>query len=136
MTQPPALDVASIEAIARRTAELLRDELLAELGALVADHRGDHDGKLIDVKEVARRFDVGVDYVYANAGRLGAIRLGGGPRARLRFDPAMVDKALRADAAAPPEPTPPRPRSPRRPAAKRQPSELLPIKEGRRGARG
>ena len=46
--------------------------------------------------EVARRFGVTCSYVYSHAERLGAIRLGDGPRARLRFDPEIVSDRLSA----------------------------------------
>ena len=74
------LDPETIEELARRVAELLRDRGL--------------DGELIDAGEVARRFGVTRDYVYAHAGRLGAIRLSSRPRARLRFDPKRVAEAM------------------------------------------
>jgi hypothetical protein len=74
------LDRGTIEAVAQRVAELLRD--------------GGRDGELIDAAEVARRFGVTRDYVYAHAGRLGAIPLSSRPRARLRFDPKRVAEAM------------------------------------------
>ena len=74
------LDPETIEEVAQRVAELLRDRGL--------------DGELIDAGEVARRFGVTRDYVYAHAGRLGAIRLSSRPRARLRFDPKRVAEAM------------------------------------------
>jgi hypothetical protein len=76
------LDAESIEAVAQRVAEMLRD--------------GGVEGELIDAAEVARRFGVTRDYVYAHAGRLGAIPLSQGPRARLRFDPKRVAEAMGA----------------------------------------
>jgi hypothetical protein len=74
------LDPDSIEAVAQRVAELLRD--------------GGLHGELIDAAEVARRFGVTRDYVYAHAGRLGAISLSNRPKARLRFDPRRVAEAM------------------------------------------
>jgi hypothetical protein len=70
----------SVEAVAQRVAELLGDTGL--------------HGELIDAAEVARRFGVTRDYVYAHAGRLGAIPLSSRPRARLRFDPKRVAEAM------------------------------------------
>lgn len=109
-----ALDPTTIEAIALRTAELLR---------------GEHVGpELIDAAEVARRFGVSRDWVYDNAERLGAVPLGEpgeGRRPRLRFDPERVADALSAR----PHPrTDPQPkRAPRRrpPLAR---ADLLPIR--------
>jgi hypothetical protein len=55
-------------------------------------------GRYGDVRAVCSRFDVSVDYVYAHARELGAIRLGEGPKARLRFDLATVERRLRENA--------------------------------------
>lgn len=41
-------------------------------------------------RQVAAHYDVGVSFVYQHADELGAIRLGGGRRPRLRFDPRVV----------------------------------------------
>lgn len=66
-----------IEQIAVRVVELLRDE-------------GKASGRLIDATEAARRLGISRATVYARSGELGAIRIGDGPRARLRFDPAAL----------------------------------------------
>lgn len=84
MTASMHLDDASVEAVARRVADLLRGEGIA--------------GKLIDTVEVARRFNVSRDFVYDHADDLGAIRLGSGPKARLRFDPVVVAEQLATSA--------------------------------------
>ena len=106
MSEALTLDAASIEAVAQRVAELLGT-------------RQEHE--LIDAQAVADRFSVSRDWVYEHATDLGAIRLGDGPRARLRFDPERVAEALapRPFAAAPPPPRRKRPSS--------APVELLPI---------
>jgi site-specific DNA-methyltransferase (adenine-specific) len=49
---------------------------------------------LVDATEVAVYLGVHRSWVYENAARLGARRLGDGPRARLRFDLAEVDERL------------------------------------------
>lgn len=103
------LDEASVEAVAHRVAELLRGESTA--------------GELVDVAEVARRFNVSRDYVYEHAAELGAVRLGGGPRARLRFDLETVAERLGASAE-----SPPRLARPRRRGAKAPGAELLPVR--------
>src|SRR5689334_18867587 len=72
------LDDASIEAIARRVAELL-----AKTGG----------ERLVSASELAKRLGVERPWVYSNARKLGAVRLSNGPRAQLRFD---VDRALLA----------------------------------------
>src|ERR1700758_5383611 len=75
-----AFDVEEIEALA---------EHLAELVASARPSIG-----LVDARELAEELGVARDWVYANAERLGGVRLGDGPRARLRFD---VDRAREAD---------------------------------------
>ena len=74
---PPTM----VEAIARRVAELLRTDLgLAP--------------RLLTPGEVADRFAVSRTWVYEHASELGAIRLGDGPKARLRFDANAVSEVL------------------------------------------
>ena len=50
----------------------------------------DDPGELWTARRVATHYAVGVHFIYAHADELGAIRLGAGPRPRLRFDPAVV----------------------------------------------
>jgi hypothetical protein len=71
------LDDEDIEAIAERVVAKLRP---ARVG-------------LVDAKELARTLGVERGWVYAHADALGAVRLGAGSRARLRFD---VERALNA----------------------------------------
>jgi hypothetical protein len=49
---------------------------------------------LADAAEVARRLRVHENWVYAHADELGAIRLGDGEKARLRFDLGRVARAI------------------------------------------
>ena len=72
-----ALDAATIRAIAREVARLTGP-----------------GGGLLTASEVAVAFNVTRGWVYAHADELGAIRLGDGPRPRLRFDPAVVTQRL------------------------------------------
>jgi len=51
---------------------------------------------LVDAAGLAAVLGVSRDYVYAHAGELGAIRLGTGPRPRMRFDPARALDVLAA----------------------------------------
>jgi transposase-like protein len=81
----PLLDDHAIEAIARRVTQLLRQDPVA------AAHE-----RLVSAAEIARRFGVSRAWVYENADRLGAVRLGRGARPRLRFDPQKVKKRLDA----------------------------------------
>lgn len=74
------LDDDSVNAVADRIVQLLRAE---SIGC-----------ELIDVAEVARRFSLSRDYVYEHADDLGAVRLGSGPKARLRFSPTTVRERL------------------------------------------
>lgn len=73
-------DPSLVDAVARRVVELLREE-----GAVSRE-----GPRLLTVAAVSQEFGVSTDWLYANARRLGAIRLGSGPRARLRFDRATI----------------------------------------------
>ena len=75
------LTAADVEAIARRVADLLAETAPSHPHLLDA-------GALADLLGVTRSF------VYEHADDLGAIRLGDGTRARLRFDPATARAAL------------------------------------------
>jgi hypothetical protein len=118
MAVAPGLDLTLVDVIAKRVLELL----------------GDRDGdevQLLTVAQVARRFQVHPSWVYANARRLGALRLGTGPKAPLRFDPRRVALAVED----PPESDSPPVSSPRAPepprarggTAARRKRGLLPI---------
>jgi hypothetical protein len=81
---------------------------------LLEQHRGyQRRVGLATVGEVADRLGVSTSWVYANKEKLGAIRLGRGPKARLRFD---LERAIGAVTSAP-QAEPRRPaRPPRRPS--------------------
>lgn len=81
MAVAPELDLRLVDLIAQRVLELL------------GDRNGD-EIQLLTVAQVARRFQVHPSWVYANARRLGALRLGTGPKAPLRFDPRRVALAV------------------------------------------
>jgi hypothetical protein len=49
---------------------------------------------LIDANALAIELGVSRDFVYEHANELGVLRLGSGPKARLRFDPAVARGAL------------------------------------------
>src|SRR5581483_6881168 len=70
-------------------AQLVTDEIQAR--RLVESRPG-----LVDATELAALLGVERGYVYENATRLGAIRLGEGPRARLRFNPEEASARLRS----------------------------------------
>src|SRR5262245_34567361 len=50
--------------------------------------------RLVDPQELAQILGVTRDYVYRHAGDLGGVRLSSGPRARLRFNPALALERL------------------------------------------
>ena len=70
------LSAGDVEAIAEATAR----RLVEFVGG-----RGKTFG-LVGPRELAEGLGVSLDYVYAHATELGALRLGSGPKARIRFD--------------------------------------------------
>jgi len=80
------LDSEDIEAIAERAAHRVVQML---------DRPGERAHQLLEAKELARKLSVSVDYVYTHAMDLGAMRLGDGPKARLRFDLRTAQRAMR-----------------------------------------
>jgi hypothetical protein len=114
------LGASSIEAIARRVIELLDGQLSA-----VPDRAA-----LIDVRELARRTGMSCTWIYAHAHELGVIRLGKGPKARLRFKPDTVERLITY---AQPPPAQMRPATWRpHPTSRTTDVELLPIKRAYR----
>jgi hypothetical protein len=87
------LDPADIEAIADLVAKRLavRDTRPAEIGLATAG-------------QVAERYGVSLSWVYANKRRLGAVLLGDGPKARLRFDLEHIARVLETRAERPSQP--------------------------------
>jgi hypothetical protein len=83
------LDREDIEAIAQRLVQLV-------------DHSADRV-ELVGVEAVARHLGVSGAWVYRNADRLGALRVG----RRLRFDLGEVDRLLAAPPPRPPTTTTP-----------------------------
>jgi hypothetical protein len=71
-----------VDAVARRVIELLQDSAPRP------------SAQLLTVSEIATRYRVRPSWVYAHKRELGVIRLGDGPKARLRFDAAVVASAL------------------------------------------
>ncbi len=89
---PMPLELA-LPYLLRRMAGLQReiDDLSARLPEPLP---AGNDQRLLSAAEVADRFGLSRDYVYEHSERLGAIRLGTGSRARLRFRPELVERAL------------------------------------------
>jgi hypothetical protein len=90
------LDVAMVDrvltdgdvaAIAEATAERIA-EMVSPPGTFA----------LVDARRLARDLGVSIDYVYAHATELGAMRLGFGPKARIRFDLDRARQAVEARA--------------------------------------
>jgi hypothetical protein len=75
-----AVEPDDLELLAERIAELLANQAMESRQM----------GQLVDAAAVARLLGVSRATVYAKADELGAIRLGNGKRARLRFDPARI----------------------------------------------
>lgn len=116
------LDHDDIEAVAARLAEL------------VADDAGEPMPRLVDAATLAQILGVSRATVYAKAEELGAVRLGTGKRARLRFDPSAIVAGNRGREDSLKRSSPRRRRS-RRSPQEREPN-LLPILGGRTSPRG
>lgn len=111
----------AVEQIAQRVVELLR----------AGDaERGEPDSaaRLVSAAQLARRLGVTRAWVYEHAAELGAVALGDGPKARLRFDPANAEAVLQARRRGGPGELPapaPQGRGPARPRRRRAPSVAL-----------
>jgi hypothetical protein len=74
--------------------ERLHPEDLERLAELIAERaQPSTRPRLVDAADLARQLSVERSWVYEHANELGAVRLGTGPKAPLRFDP---DRALAA----------------------------------------
>ena len=78
------LDLAYVEALAHRVVELLHDET-----------RESVDRRLVDAATLAAELGVERSWVYEHANELQPIRLGNGPKARLRFRLAHRTRNIR-----------------------------------------
>jgi hypothetical protein len=112
----------------------LTDEQVEGLRSQLAVEPPATGDELIDAAEVGRLLGCSRDHVYAHADELGAVRIGVGPRPRLRFDPAIVSERLSKSAStagrnAEGAVEPGRPR--RRRSFQRPEGELLPIRGDR-----
>ncbi|MHB8695805.1 MAG: hypothetical protein ACYDHH_31705 [Solirubrobacteraceae bacterium] len=84
-------DLALSEELLDALADRLADRLMARLGA---PSRGlQKTFALVDARSLAAELGVSVDYVYRHQAELGAMPLGDGPKARLKFD---LDRARQA----------------------------------------
>lgn len=111
-----------VEAVAERVAQLLETRL-----------SGGSTHGLVDAATMARLLGVSRATVYARADELGAIRVGKGKRARLRFDPSRLTGGAQGEAPSTETRT-------RRRRSRKSPQEakagLLPIHQGRTRSRG
>src|SRR3954453_12195812 len=108
-------DPDDIEAVARRVAELLGEQDAVPAG-------------LVDAASLAQMLGVKRRWVYARASQLGAIRLGDGPRAPLRFDARRVRETLARRDGTRPRPPAPSPDRPPRARARARPSGVKPVR--------
>ncbi len=107
----------TVEAIAYRVIDLLQRNAAAA-------------PELIDAAELARRLGVDRSWVYTHAIKLGGIRLGKGPRPRLRFDPKLAAVRMRALGQDTDRPGPRDGRRRADPSDRDDAPRLLPIKGG------
>jgi hypothetical protein len=85
---PPVIDVVTMEALADLIVEKLDERERSRQSWVTAD-------------VVASHLSVDIGYVYEHATELGAVRLGDGPKARLRFRLDLVDEAVGGTTACP-----------------------------------
>ena len=125
---------ALVAVLANRIADLLAERVGEQLAQLLADRRVDTSVEpskqnvqnpstsnpgllakteegLWSAREIAGYYGVTVNFVYDHADELGCIRLGGGRRPRLRFDPRIVRERWTLSGDALPEPAPTRRRA-------------------------
>lgn len=75
---------------------VLADLIAARLAEHIREETGPPTDRLLTAAEVSHRLGVAPSLVYAHALELGGVRLGDGPKAPWRFEPAAVDAWLRA----------------------------------------
>lgn len=85
-TEALTLSADCVEAIALRVVQLL--------GGATSIRSTDTPQQKLTATELAKRLAVRRAWIYQHATELGAIRLGEGPRPRLRFDLALVNQRL------------------------------------------
>lgn len=86
-------DPEFVDAVAQRVVELLE---VRSPGPAAGGPGGGTSSRSLTVAQVAARYGVSCSWVYAHQCELGAMRLGAGPRARLRFDSKVVADAIAA----------------------------------------
>jgi predicted DNA-binding transcriptional regulator AlpA len=89
------LDPAVIEEIAVRLSGAIVARVLEVLREEGLSPRPNEATAWLDAQEVAQRLGVSREWVYEHADELGALRIGSGPRPRLRFPPQILDPRSR-----------------------------------------
>jgi hypothetical protein len=103
------------------------DDVIA-IASQVADRLGARQrDRLVDTATLAEALGVSPSFVRAHANELGAVRIGDGPKARLRFDIDQVRAALATTSSASASNAAPAPAR-RRAAGRRTPVPLLPVR--------
>ena len=92
--QPEALAAEVVDQLAGRLADLISDRVISAVKDTIVHTPGPSAARLVDAAAIAEQFGVARRYVYDHQRELGAVRLGHGPRARLRFDPRWVKASL------------------------------------------
>ena len=100
---PADASASMLADLADQIAERLADRLGPRIARMIVEEgtaTGGPDGSslgasdetpgLWTAREVAAHYGVTPSFVYEHAAELGCLRLGGGPRPRLRFDPQVV----------------------------------------------
>lgn len=89
------LDPAVIEEIADRLSGAIVARVVEVLREQGLSPRPRESTAWLDAQEVAQRLGVSREWVYEHADELGALRIGSGPRPRLRFPPQILDPRSR-----------------------------------------
>ena len=89
------LDPAVIEEIADRLSGAIVARVVEVLREQGLSPRPSESTAWLDAQEVAQRLGVSREWVYEHADELGALRIGSGPRPRLRFPPKILDPRSR-----------------------------------------
>ena len=89
------LDPAVIEEIADRLSGAIVARVVEVLREQGLSPRPSESTAWLDAQEVAQRLGVSREWVYEHADELGALRIGSGPRPRLRFPPQILDPRSR-----------------------------------------
>ncbi|MGA8720316.1 MAG: hypothetical protein WB557_20070 [Solirubrobacteraceae bacterium] len=85
------LDPAVIEEIAERLSGAIVARVVEVLREEGLSPRPSEATAWLHAQEVAQRLGVSREWVYEHADELGALRIGSGPRPRLRFPPHILD---------------------------------------------